>query len=55
MFTFDTINRTWKSYVLNRILQSSILMSIMPPHTHDYRLFTTLRLFSLSWCQLGCA
>lgn len=43
MFTFDTINRTWKSYILNRILQSSILMSIMPPHTHDYRLFTTVR------------
>jgi 2-polyprenyl-6-hydroxyphenyl methylase/3-demethylubiquinone-9 3-methyltransferase len=41
VFTFDTINRTWKSYILNRILQSSILMSIMPPHTHDYRLFTT--------------
>jgi 2-polyprenyl-6-hydroxyphenyl methylase/3-demethylubiquinone-9 3-methyltransferase len=41
VFTFDTINRTWKSHVLNLVLMKITILGLIPPHTHDYRLFTT--------------
>jgi len=38
LFLFDTINRTWLSYILNIL---SEVVGIVPPHTHDWKLFVT--------------
>jgi len=37
---FDTINRTWKSWlVVANLLESSLVNSAFPPQFHDWRLF----------------
>jgi len=41
VFTFDTVNRTWKSYLVNWAILQATLFGVLPPHFHDYRLFTT--------------
>ncbi|KAL6043204.1 Hexaprenyldihydroxybenzoate methyltransferase, mitochondrial [Balamuthia mandrillaris] len=41
VLVFDTINRTWKSYVLAILLAQSKWLGMVPPHTHDHRMFVT--------------
>jgi 2-polyprenyl-6-hydroxyphenyl methylase/3-demethylubiquinone-9 3-methyltransferase len=39
VFTFDTINRTWWSHIINLLIAQSRWVGLVPPHTHDYKLF----------------
>jgi 2-polyprenyl-3-methyl-5-hydroxy-6-metoxy-1,4-benzoquinol methylase len=40
VFVFDTINRTWWSWVMG-ILVAQETIGIVPPNAHDWRLFIT--------------
>lgn len=41
---FDTMNRTWKSYLLFIIIMQELQISkILPKHSHDWSLFVTPR------------
>lgn len=40
VFVFDTVNRTFLSYLL-AILVAESRIAAVPPHTHDWRLFIT--------------
>ena len=40
VFVFDTINRTYKSYLFAALLAPEVA-AMVPPNTHDWRLFIT--------------
>ncbi len=38
---FFQMIRTWKSYLVHVLIGQRSFIDILPPHTHDYRLFVT--------------
>lgn len=41
VFAFDTLTRSWKSNFITILVGQSAMVGLVPPHTHDYRLYTT--------------
>mmetsp|Transcript_14227 Transcript_14227/g.33151 ORF Transcript_14227/g.33151 Transcript_14227/m.33151 type:complete len:130 (+) Transcript_14227:1-390(+) len=52
VFVFDTINRTVLSYVLTIVLAQELL-KVVPPHTHDWRLYVRPEELSMLLQKLG--